>query len=104
MNDFADELRELIDKWREHTGTSDEDIVIALATVLFRRSTRMTTIEGELKTEKLYQTMRLLGVPDDQHSVEATYAFECAWQMGYRQSNNLVYMVKTLLDVKNDDD
>lgn len=30
MNDFADELRELIDKWREHPGTSDEDIIADL--------------------------------------------------------------------------
>lgn len=30
MNDFADELKELIDKWREHPGTSDEDIVNGL--------------------------------------------------------------------------
>lgn len=34
MNDFADELRELIDKWREHPGTSDEDIVITLAAAI----------------------------------------------------------------------
>lgn len=34
MNEFADELRELIDKWREHPGTSDEDIVIALAAAI----------------------------------------------------------------------
>lgn len=31
MNDFADELKELIDKWRDHPGTGDEDIVLALA-------------------------------------------------------------------------
>lgn len=34
MNDFADELQELIDKWREHPGTSDEDIVIALVAAI----------------------------------------------------------------------
>lgn len=34
MNDFSDELRELIDKWREHPGASDEDIVIALAAAI----------------------------------------------------------------------
>lgn len=35
MNDFADELQELIDKWRqEHMATSDEDIVIALAAAI----------------------------------------------------------------------
>lgn len=31
MNDFVVELRELIDKWREHPGTSEEDIILALA-------------------------------------------------------------------------
>lgn len=34
MNDFADELRELIDKWRGFNDTSDEDIVIALAAAI----------------------------------------------------------------------
>lgn len=64
----------------------------------------MSTTDDELKTEKLYQTMRLVGIPDDQHSAETAYAFERAWQMGYRQSNNLVYMVKAFLGAKNDDD
>jgi hypothetical protein len=31
MNDFAVELKELIDKWCDHPGTSEEDIVLALA-------------------------------------------------------------------------
>lgn len=31
MNDFATELHELIDKWREMPGTSDEDLIFALA-------------------------------------------------------------------------
>jgi hypothetical protein len=34
VNDFAAELKELIDKWRDHPGTSDEDIVNALMDVL----------------------------------------------------------------------
>ena len=31
MNDFATELKELIDRWREHPDVYDEDIVLALA-------------------------------------------------------------------------
>ena len=27
MNEFAIELQELIDKWRDHPGTTDEEIV-----------------------------------------------------------------------------
>ena len=30
MNDFADELKDLIDKWLEHPGTTDEEIGDAL--------------------------------------------------------------------------
>jgi hypothetical protein len=30
MNDFATELRELIEKWRDHPGTSEDDILNAL--------------------------------------------------------------------------
>ena len=30
MNEFAAELKELIDKYREHPGVSDEDIADAL--------------------------------------------------------------------------
>lgn len=30
MNDFAAELRELIDKWRDHPGTSLDDMINAL--------------------------------------------------------------------------
>jgi hypothetical protein len=30
MNDFASELKELIDKWRDHPGTDLDDIIAAL--------------------------------------------------------------------------
>ena len=30
MNDFATELRDLIDKWKDHPTTSDLDIINAL--------------------------------------------------------------------------
>lgn len=63
-----------------------------------------TTDDESEKTRTLHPTLRLVGIPDDQHNVDAVYAFECAYQMGYRQTNNLVFMVKAHLGIKNVDD